>query len=152
MPAWIVITAEDLANYSVGEKITALRQEALDQNQGDPFTAVMPEVAAEARGYLSRGGQNQLSETANSVPPEAKRSFVWLVIQAMQTRLPGLSFSDEEKAAIEDAHRWFERVADGKIAISVPEDPVTPQVQAGGAIAVVSAPTRVFTSTALNGI
>lgn len=152
MPAWIVITPEDLANYSVGQKITALRTEALDEGQADPFTSVMPEVAAEARGYLSRGGQNQLSETANSVPPEAKRSFCWLVIEALQTRLPGLIFTDEEKAAIEAAHKWFEAVAGGKIAITVPDDPVTPEVQAGGAIAVVTAPERRFTTDSLAGL
>jgi len=151
MATWITIAATDLNDYSVGAKITALRTSALAAGQTDPFTRVMPDVAATVRTYLAAGGKNELSATANSVPPEAKTHFCWLVIEAMQARLMGLSLKDEERRMIDRAWQWFRDVADGKIGISAPDDPVASEVQAAASISVVSTNTRKFTRTTLDG-
>lgn len=152
MPTWVTITADDLADYSVGIKITALRTQALEEGQTDPFDRVMPDVAEIVRGYLARGGRNQLSETPNSVPPEAKAHFCWIVIEALQARLPGLSLQEEETRMIDRAWQWLRDVARGEIAISTPDDPIAAPVQSGGAITVVNAPTRKYTETGLDGV
>lgn len=152
MPTWVAIVADDLNDYSAGAKVSALRSKALAEGQTDPFARVMPDVAATARGYLARGGQNQLSLTANSVPPEAKTHLCWLIIEALQARLPGLALKDEEKRMIDRAWQYLRDVAKGDIAIATPDDPTTPDVQAGSAITVVNAPERRFTRHRLEGI
>lgn len=152
MAAWITIAATDLNDYSVGAKITALRTNALAAGQTDPFTRVMPDVAATARTYLSANGKNSLDATANSVPPEAKTHLCWIVIEAMQARLMGLSLKDEERRMIDRAWQYFRDVADGKIAISEPDNPIEAEVQAAASISVVSTNTRKFTRTSMDGL
>ena len=152
MATWITIDADDLSDYSVAAKITALRSSALAVGQDDPFDRVMPDVAATIRGMISAGGQNLLSSTANSVPPEGKTHFCWLVIEALQARLPGLALKEEERRMIDRAWQWLRDVAKGDIGVSTPDDPITAAMQSGSGISVVTANDRQFTRDKLAGL
>lgn len=152
MPTWIVITAANLGDYSVGAKVNALRTAALSSGQTDPFTRVMPDVVATVRTMIASASGNVLSGTANSIPPETKTYVCWLVIEAMQTRLPGLKLMDEERRMIDRAWQYFRDVAKGDIQVSAPDDPETPAVQSGPAISVVSSPDRLFTRNTLSSL
>lgn len=152
MAAWVTIDTDDLADYSVGEKVTALITQALNVGQTDPSARVIPDVIAIARGYLAAQGRNVLSLTPNSIPPEAKTHVCWIVVEALQARLPGLMLTDEEKRMIDRAWEWLRDVAKGTIAISTPDDPVVPDVQAPSPIVVVDKPTRVATRSTLAGL
>lgn len=152
MPRWVTIVAEDLADYSVGAKVDALRQKALASGQTDPFDQIMTDVVATMRGLMSAGGRNQLSKLSDSVPPEAKTHFCWLVIEAMQARLPGLALKDEERRMIDRAWQWLRDVAKRDIAISQPDDPIDAPVQATGGISVVTSNTRLMTRETQAGL
>lgn len=150
--AWIVLTADDLNDYSVGAKVNALRTAALAAGQADPFTKVMTDIVAVMRAQIGSSGKNQVSLTANSLPPECKIYGCWLVIEAMQARLPGLSLKDEEKAMIDHAHAYMKSVAGGTTLVSEPVDPIDAGLQSGGSISVVSAPARKFTRETLDAL
>ena len=152
MAAWVTIDSGDLADYSVGEKVTALITQALDVGQTDPSARVIPDVIAIARGYLAAQGRNVLSATANSIPPEAKTHVCWIAVEALQARLPGLMLTDEEKRMIDRAWEWLRDVAKGVIAISTPDDPIVPDVQAPSPIVVVDSPVRVMSRDKLAGL
>ena len=152
MPAWVTIDLDDLNDYSAGEKVAALVSAALAVGQTDPSVRVIPDVVAIARGYLAARGQNLLSATANSVPPEAKTHVCWLIIEALQARLPGLVLMDEERRMIDRAWEWLRDVAKGAISIATPDDPIVAEVQAPAAISVVEKPVRVTTRSTLSGL
>lgn len=152
MAAWIVITATDLADYSVGAKVDALRTAALASGQSDPFTAVMPSVVATCRNYIAGRAGTQLSATADSVPPEAKGHTCWLIIESLQARLPGLRLTDEEKRMIDRAWSWYRDVAKGVLPVSTPDDPIEAPVQSPGRITLVSSSPRLATRETLGGL
>jgi hypothetical protein len=105
--AWIVITAAHLNDYSAGAKVNALRTAALAGGQADPFTNVSADVIARVRAQIGSNKTNQLSATANSVPPDLKTHTCWLIIQAMQGRLPGLKLTDDEKEMVKKAEDYL---------------------------------------------
>jgi hypothetical protein len=127
--AWIVITASDLNDYSVAAKVSALRTAALAGGQTDPFDRVMPDVVATMRAQI--GLNNEVSATANSLPPEVKTHGCWLVIAALQARLPGLKLTDEEKEMVKEARRYMEKIAAGDIRVTEPTNPVDSGLQTG---------------------
>ena len=131
MSTWIIITADQLNDYSVAAKVNALRTAALKAGQADPFDAVMPDVVAAVRMQIQSCASNQVSATANSIPPELKSHVCWLIIQAMQARLPGLKLSDEEKDMVKKADRYMEKVASCEYKVSAPEEASDEVVQAG---------------------
>jgi hypothetical protein len=149
---WIVIAAADLNDYSVGAKVNALRTAALSSGQTDPFLRVMPDVVATVRNLIASHSANQLSSTPNAVPPEAKMHVCWLIIEALQVRLTGLALKEDERKIIDRAWQYFRDVSKGIISVSTPADAMAAEVQAPGAISVVSAPDRVFSRSTLSGL
>ena len=152
MATWIAITASDLDDYSVGAKVAALRTAALSSGQTDPFDRVMPDLVATVRAMIASASGNVLSDTENSIPPEIKGHVCWLVIEALQTRLPGLRLTEDERRMIDRAWQYLRDVARGDIKVSTPDDAATPEMQDGAAISVVSSPDRLFTRTTLSSL
>lgn len=139
MATWITITAADLRDYSVASKVTALRTAALGSGQADPFDAVMEDVVSAIRVQIQSKWPNHVSETANSIPPEMKTHVCWLILQALQTRLPGLNFTPPEEAMIKAAREYVDNVATGKYTVSKADDPISPRdVQNNAGIEVVT--------------
>ena len=152
MATWTVITAADLSDYSVGAKVNALRSAALAMGQTDPFDRVMPDVVATVRGLIASSRRNELSATTDSVPPEAKTHVCWLVIEALQARLMGLTLKEEEKRMIDRAWQYFRDVAKGDIAVSMPDNPVVADVQQTSRISILTDNIRNFSRETLAGL
>lgn len=151
--AWIVITANHLNDYSAGAKVNALRTAALAGGQADPFLTVMPDVVARVRAQIGSNKTNQLSATANSVSPDLKTHTCWLIIEAMQSRLPGLKLTDEEKNMVKKAEDYLARVAKGDFLVLAPTDPLgTSPLEMGASAEVVSSTTRISTRETLDGL
>jgi hypothetical protein len=125
---WPTISAADLNDYKVAAMIEALRTAALDSGQADPFDTVMHDRCNYVRARLS---SISLSATAYSVPPELKTCVCWLIIEAMQSRLPGLSLTEEDRRMIDRAYKDLDLAAAGSLPITLPDDAITPSVQAG---------------------
>jgi hypothetical protein len=127
MSTWVTIAADDLRDYTVAAKLTALRTAALGSGQSDPFANVMEDVINTIRVQIQSKYPNHVSETALSIPPEMKTHVCWLIIRAMQARLPGLNFTPAEEQMIEAAQEYVDRVARGIYTVSKADDPELPR-------------------------
>jgi hypothetical protein len=150
MSAWNVITASDLNDYLVAAQASAVRTAALAAGQSDPFANVMHDRCNYIRNRISRSVQ--ISNTAYAVPPELKTCACWLIIEALQTRLPSLRLTDDQKTSIARAYKDLDIAATDAFPVSVPDDPVSPSVNPGTSFEQVSTPTRTATRAKLDGL
>jgi len=131
MAAWITLAATDLDDYLVAAQTAALRSAALGGGQTDPFGRVMPDTASFIRQKIRSGGF-QVSATANAIPPELKWAGAYLVIEALQVRIPALKLTEDQKTQVKEARRQLDRLADGKEQPTIPDDPeLPPDTQSG---------------------
>lgn len=152
MSQWIVITVDDLDDYLVAAQMTALKSAALGSGQTNPFTRVMPDVASRIRAEIAASGKYQVSATANSIPPDLKTIACLMIIEAMQSRLPMLELSEDQRNLLRDGRDYLKRIAEGKVPVEMPDDAITPTVQAGGGIQVVGYSAKKTGRTNLSGL
>lgn len=124
--SWIIITATDLNDYLVGVQAAAIRTVAVAAGQTDRFTAVMPDVSSRIRNEILSCSRNRLDATANSIPPELKTVACLLIVEAMQSGIPGLELSEDQRTLIRDARDYLKRIARCEIAVSSPAVAVDP--------------------------
>lgn len=142
----------DLNDYLVGAQVNALRAAALAAGQADPFTNVMHDMASRIRLKIESCQRNQVSATPYTIPPECKWIACYLIIEAMQTRLPGLKLTEEQKGQTDRAYKELNLIAKCESAVTLPSDPLVPaDAQQGGAIEIASSSTRQFTRDKLSG-
>lgn len=152
MAAWLVITTAHLDDYMIAAQAGALRTAALGAGQTDPFGRVMPDIAAYLRQRIRSGGFS-VSATASALPPEMKWAACYLILEALQTRIPGLSLTPDQKTKCEDAKRWIDRISSGTEEPSKPDDPEgTPDVQTSTFTPRITAPVREFTRANQDGM
>jgi hypothetical protein len=123
---WIVITTADLNDYLVAAQAAAIRTAALGSGQTDRFGRVMPDVAARIRNEIQACARNRISATANAIPPELKTIACHLIIEAMQSGIPGLELTEDQRNLIRDGRRYLERIAKCEVPVSEPDDPIEP--------------------------
>jgi len=148
--AWIVIVVDDLNDYLVSVQASALRTAALASGQADPFANIMHDRCNYVRNRISK--LISISLTPYAVPPELKTTACWLIIESMQTRIPQLKLSDDQKSLIARAYKDLDIAATKDLPISMPTDPETPAVQSGNGLTQVSKPTRKTSRTKLDGL
>jgi hypothetical protein len=142
---WITLTADDLNDYQVAKIITAARTKALAAGQADPFVAVMPDIVARIRAEVRGCARNRVSNSALTIPPDLKAQAIYLIIEAMQPRLPGLALSEDHKTLIKDAREYLKRVSRCEIPIGEPSDPeITNDVQSTAGTPRITPPVRKF--------
>lgn len=132
---WIAITADNLNEYQAGKLVAAARTKALAAGQADPFLAVMPDVINRMRADIRGCKINQVSATPLTVPAGLRGEAVLLTIEAMQSRLPGITIEEDLRTLIDDAKARMKRISKCEIPIETPDDPQTPgDVQSGSLI------------------
>ena len=134
---WAVIAVSDLQAYLIDVQYRAIATGGLATGQADPFSVVMVDVTNTIRNIIAKKGK-PVSLTANSVPQEARTHTVWLILQALQSRIPGLLLVGEQRRNVEKAEAFLKELAEPGFAVSVPTDPVYPQVNIGTGISVVT--------------
>src|SRR4051812_31509551 len=117
---WILIAVTDLNDYLVAAQVNALRTAALAGGQADPFTNVMHDMASRIRLKIESCRTNQVSATAYTVPPECKWIACYLIIEAMQTRLPGLKLTEEQKGQVDRAYKELNLIAKCDSVVTLP--------------------------------
>lgn len=153
MSAWISITADDLNDYLVAAQVTALRTVAMGVGQTDPFTRVMHDVCTRIRTEVQGCKGNLVSLTPYTIPPELKVYACHLIIEALQTRIPRLEFSDSQKAQCDQAREYLRRISKCEIPVSQPDDPnETPDIQSGNGISAVTTTPRLTGRSRLSGL
>jgi hypothetical protein len=123
----VTIAVADLNDYLVAAQMTALRTAALGSGQSDPFTNAMHDRCNYVRNRIA--GRVQLSATAYAVPPELKTQTCYLVIEAMQTRLPVLRLTEDQRTAVRRAYDDLAIAGTDDFPISTATDAQDPDVQ-----------------------
>lgn len=137
---WITISAEDLNDYQVAAYINAARTAALEAGQADPFDVVMPDIVNSVRDEVRACPRNRVSATPLSVPPSLRSQTIYLIIEAMQGRLPGFALDDGIKTLVKDAKERLKRISLCEMPIDQPDDPLAvDDVQRGGLVETVQA-------------
>jgi hypothetical protein len=149
---WITIAAADLEDYLVAAQVTALRTAALGGSQSDPFTQSMTDVVNRIRDKIASCKGNQVSATALTVPPGLRWAACYLICELMQTRLPGLRLTDEQKRQCERAEKDLDAIAKCDLAVELPDDPMDPGVEPSGWVSVVNSPCREASREKLKGL
>ena len=153
MSAWITITTDDLNDYLVAAQVSALRSAAMGSGQTDPFPRVMHDVCTRIRTEIQACTGNLVSLTAYTIPPELKSYACHRIIEALQTRIPRLEFTDSQKKQCDEAREFLRRIAKCEIPVSQPDDPdSTPDIQAGNGVSVVTSTARTTGRNRLSGL
>jgi len=162
MTNWIVLQAADLNAYQVQTQLDLVRKALLsaggsDPAQTDPVTECLLSVSNYVRGRIAANTRNFISGTALALPPELKMWACYLVIEALQNRVPGYKLDENQEGMVERAHDVMDEVSERdsskrQFLLTKPVDPVTSDVMQGG-IEVVNCPApRRFTSKSMQGL
>jgi hypothetical protein len=153
MSNWTTIALTDLNDYLVAAQVNALNTAALAPGQSDRFTRIMTDAVNRVRAKIEGCPRNRVSATPLTVPPELKWAACCLIIEAMQSAIPGLKLTDDQRAQIARAHEQLTRVADCKEVVATPPDPLEPpDVQRGGATKLVSSSERLVSRNRTRGL
>jgi hypothetical protein len=139
--SWITLTVSDLRAYLVAEQLAALSSEALDADQADPFTEVMPDVVRMMRAYIASNPENRVDSAELTLPPELKLDVTYLILAPLLGRL-GIPLTKDQAAALDRAHSTLIALREKKLVVSQPDNAVAPSVQGGPSVELASAPTR----------
>lgn len=148
--AWVVVVQNDLDTYLNNPQRVAMESAAKRAGQ-DAFTEVMPDIAARVRQKVASCDQNQLSTTANSVPPELLWATCILIIESMFARL-GMDMTDGQKEMVTKAESDLRAVSRCDLTVSNPTNPEESTYQTGQGVQLVSYRTRVADSRGTRGL
>jgi len=150
---WITISVDDLDDCVVAAQMTAIRNAALGDSQDDPFAAVMPAIIARVRAEIQGNPINRVGAVANTVPPSLKNQTCWLIVAALQPRIPSLRLTDDQKDLIKDARDYLKRVGKPNgIPIEQPDDVAANDMQKSGTSEMAETPTLVTNDPKQQGI
>lgn len=151
--AWITIALADLNNYLVGAQVAAVNTAALASGQTDRFTEVKQSVINRIRNKIESCSTNRLSATPLTIPPSLKQCACLLIIQGLQSSIPSLKLSEDQKTQIETFESDLTAIAACKLTVEEATDPLEPQLaQSGGAIELAKSTTRKATRDTLSGL
>jgi phage gp36-like protein len=122
MDTWITLTQDDVLASINNSELTAAITTALASGQDNPLDTLLPDVTAEVRGYVRR--RNTLGPTG-TLPQELKNAAIDIIIYRAANRLRKKAVAEDKKPDNDQALRKLEGVADGSIAVSVPDNPTT---------------------------
>ena len=149
---WITIIVTDLEDYVVAAQLNALRNAALGDSQEDPFAEIMPAVTSRIRAEIQGCVSNKVSSVANSVPPSLKAEACYLILERMQTRIPSLRLTDDQKELIKDARSYLKRISECKIPIEQPDDIQPSNVQQSAGVELAETPTILTNNNKQQGL
>lgn len=145
---WRELTEADVQGVLNEPEATAYQAAAIGSGQ-DVLADAITAVVNQCRGYIADAPGNALAEGL-TLPERTHLSALHIIRVEMLTRLD-MEVSEDRRKSKADAIRFFERVADGKVAIEAPAGAVeasggTPQVQT------LSSRERISTRQSLSGL
>ena len=124
---WVTVTLQTLDSYLVDAQLQAYNSAALATGQTDRFTQILNSVIFDTRQNIQASKRYLVSQTANSVPPEAIWMVAWIILDQMQAAIPGMIWTDDQRKLIDRAYKKLDRIRSGDEVVSYPPDPMTPQ-------------------------
>ena len=149
--AWIALSSTDIETALTGQELTAYREAALANGQGDPLPELLDRAVRLVRGYVAACDDNHLG-AGNTIPDELEGATVALVAHGLDGRLPlPSSLTERLDRRYDDAMRQLRDVAACKFALAQPAIPTT-EVIGGGSVKVVNSRPRMARGSDLNGL
>lgn len=134
MAAWVTLTDDSvLSAYLAASQVSAIRNSQQVPGQPDPFLEIMPSICARIRTAIARNGK-KVSATPGAIPLECKDYAVLLILDRMSVRIPTLQLTADQRGAAKEAREYIDKMGGAMFAVSMPDDPVDPDVQIGGGV------------------
>ena len=129
MDTWITLTQDDVLASINNPELTAALNTALASGQDNPLDTLLPDVTAEVRGYVRR--RNTLGQSG-TLPQELKNAAIDIIIYRAANRLRKKAIAEDKQADYEQALRRLQGVAEGRVAVSAPDNPTSEVTSAPG--------------------
>lgn len=114
---WRELTEADVFGVLSEPEAAAYQSSAIGAGQ-DVLADILGQVVNHCRGYIADNSANALAEGI-TLPERCLRPALHLIRKDLLTRLD-LEVSEDRRKDAAEALRFFERVADGKVAIEQP--------------------------------
>ena len=119
MSTWTIITADDVLDELNSAQATAL-QNAGRTGKRDPLPGIIAKRADYVRGQI--GKRIRVSAVPHSVPPELADVVIALILERLQTRVPQLALTKDQKDLIKAANADLKSARDGDTVMTLPDD------------------------------
>lgn len=129
MPNWISISPSDLNTAKLADLVESLRTIALAPGQADPALEVISDVVTRIRNEIKGCQTNLLDADSSTIPLDLKGLAMRMILRQMQSRLRLALNTDETEEQRNDL-RYLERIAQCKVPVATPDNPVEGAVQA----------------------
>ena len=129
MANWISISPADLNTTKLADLVEALRTIALAPGQADPAEEIISAVVLRLRAEIKGCQTNRLDADPAKIPGDLKDLAMRMILRQMQSRLRQ-KLNDDEKEEQRNDLRYLERIAQCKVPVAMPENPVEGAVQA----------------------
>lgn len=120
---WTHITPADLDDAKVAALVTALRTAALAEGQDDRSTAIIKNVVTRIRAEIAGCRTNALDADLEKIPGDLKSLALRLILVDLKNALEEELTEDERRAWSKDT-RYLERIAECKVPVAAPDDPL----------------------------
>jgi hypothetical protein len=115
---WRELTESDVLGV-LNATETSVYQTAVAGETQDVLADIIGQVVQHCRGYIADNPANQLAAGV-TLPERAIRPALHLIRKDLLTRLD-LEVSEDRRKDASEALRFFERVADGKVQVELPD-------------------------------
>lgn len=135
---WVVPTLADLQTYLNNTQYQAISAGDLvtGQTAVSLFAEYMGTVTTRITSKLQGNANSVGSATDNAIPPECMWIACWLILEMLNTRIPSLNLTDDQKNIIKKAEKDLDNFASRKQLAALPTDPVNRVQQQGPATVV----------------
>ena len=119
---WTKITIADIASYQAGALVKALETKAkYDATQENPVEVAIERITARIRSDVKSGGYS-VDTDAEKIPAELSSEAIALIVEFAKPRLRQ-KVSDDERNLAAAARSRLDKIAEGKIKPSLPDNP-----------------------------
>lgn len=146
--AWVTITEAMAKGAMSSPELDAVNLAAIASGQ-DPLADITATAVQEARAHIADCASNSLAEGA-TVPERCVHHILAIIRFRMLTRID-MEVSEDRRTEYRSALRFFERVAECKVAIEAPEG-ATEASGATPSMETISSRTRVATRDSMKGL
>ncbi len=123
MKTWITLSEDDIkAHLNAAQAETLLTRSSRGQSS-DPLTPALDDTTASIRSAIRSQPTNALAENVSAIPPELKRTACLLVLAQLPGRIGGIMLTEEQMDFIAEAQDVLDRVRDGELPVSLPDEP-----------------------------
>ncbi|MFI3290564.1 MAG: hypothetical protein R3Y46_01645 [Opitutales bacterium] len=130
---WTKITQQDLENALNKNQVELLKAEEL-KSAGSPISEeIISMIVAEIRAKIASYPANFLDYDHAKIPKELKLCALRLAIEALQSRLPSMEMTAQQKKMADISRTALEEIYTGKICVSHPDKAIKTASEKKGA-------------------